>query len=76
LIGQDKNEIIEQAQRIGTYKTSVLPYNDCCALFVPKHPATNASLDVVKTAEANLDINTLTAQAISQVEVQEFNQRI
>ena len=72
LIGQDKNDIIEQAHRIGTYKTSVLPYNDCCALFVPKHPATNASLDVVKTAEANLDINALTAEAINQVEVQEF----
>ncbi|MBM3241552.1 tRNA 4-thiouridine(8) synthase ThiI [Candidatus Poribacteria bacterium] len=72
LIGQDKSEIIEQAQRIGTYETSVLPYNDCCALFVPKHPVTNASLDIVKSAEKNLDINTLVAKAISQVEVQEF----
>jgi thiamine biosynthesis protein ThiI len=72
LIGQDKIEIIEQAQRIGTYETSVLPYNDCCALFVPKHPVTNASLDIVKSAEESLDINTLVAEAISQVEVQEF----
>jgi thiamine biosynthesis protein ThiI len=72
LIGQDKSEIIEQAQRIGTYETSVLPYNDCCALFVPKHPATKASLDVVKLAEENLDVNTLVTKAINQVEVQEF----
>lgn len=72
LIGQDKGEIIEQARRIGTYEISVLPYDDCCALFVPKHPATNASLDVVKSAEENLDINTLIEEAISQVEVQEF----
>ena len=72
LIGQDKNEIIEQAHRIGTYETSVLPYDDCCALFVPRHPATNASLDVVKLAEENLDIDTLIAQAINGVEVQIF----
>ena len=72
LIGQDKIEIIEQAQRIGTYETSVLPYNDCCALFVPKHPVTNASIDIVKSAEENLDINTLVAKAISQVKVHEF----
>jgi len=72
LIGQDKNEIIEQAHRIGSYKTSVLPYNDCCALFVPKHPATSASLDIVKTAEENLEINALTVEAMNQVEVQEF----
>ncbi|MFQ6042369.1 MAG: tRNA uracil 4-sulfurtransferase ThiI [Candidatus Poribacteria bacterium] len=72
LIGQDKNEIIEQARQIGTYKTSVLPYNDCCALFVPKHPVTNASLDVVKTAEENLDINAFSAEAINQAEVQKF----
>jgi len=72
LIGQDKNEIIEQAYRIGTYETSVLPYNDCCSLFVPRHPATKASLDVVKSAEENLDINNLTAEAINQVELEEF----
>jgi thiamine biosynthesis protein ThiI len=72
LIGQDKSEIIEQAQRIGTYETSVLPYNDCCALFVPKHPVTNASLDIVKSAEESLDINNLVAEAVSRVEVQEF----
>jgi thiamine biosynthesis protein ThiI len=72
LIGQDKSEIIEQARRIGTYETSVLPYDDCCALFVPKHPATNASLDVVKAAEENLDIHNLVDEAVSQVEIQKF----
>ena len=45
LIGDDKAEIMELAERIGTFEISTLPHDDCCSLFVPKHPATNASLE-------------------------------
>ncbi|MCZ6679260.1 MAG: tRNA 4-thiouridine(8) synthase ThiI [Candidatus Poribacteria bacterium] len=68
LIGDDKVEIIARAEQIGTYETSILPHDDCCSLFVPKHPATNASLAAVREAEADLEIDTLIAQAVEAVE--------
>tara|TARA_R110002096_G_scaffold423452_2_gene630611 strand:+ start:15912 stop:17105 length:1194 start_codon:yes stop_codon:yes gene_type:complete len=59
LITYDKLEIIAKAQEIGTYETSILPYDDCCSLFTPKHPATKARLwDLVK-AEEGLDVDAL-----------------
>ncbi len=51
LIGLDKLEIIEMAQQIGTYETSILPYEDCCTIFVPKHPETKPKLDKIKESE-------------------------
>jgi len=72
LIGWDKQEIIDLAEQIGTFQTSALPYNDCCSLFVPKHPATRASLEHVKEAEENLDLDGLVKQAVEGVEVQKF----
>lgn len=51
LIGMDKQEIVEIAQRIGTFETSILPYEDCCTIFVPKHPDTRPKLDAVKKSE-------------------------
>ncbi len=72
LIGWDKQEIVNLAEQIGTFQTSVLPYSDCCSLFVPKHPATRASLERVKEAEENLDLEGLVKQAVEGVEVQKF----
>jgi len=54
-IGLDKNEIVKVAEKIGTYETSILPYEDCCTIFVAKHPVTKPRLDVIKRSERNLD---------------------
>ena len=55
LIGFDKQEIVEVANRIGTYETSILPYEDCCTIFVAKHPVTKPNLNVIRRHEHNLD---------------------
>lgn len=55
LVTSDKNEIIRTAIDIGTYETSILPYEDCCTLFVPKSPTTNPNLHVVERVEASLE---------------------
>jgi thiamine biosynthesis protein ThiI len=68
LIGMDKSEIIERAKAIGTYDTSILPYEDCCGLFTPKHPVTHPRLRAVSEAEASLDIETLTGSAYKSAE--------
>ncbi len=59
LVGMDKQEIIDQARRIGTYEISSIPDQDCCQLFVPKHPATRARLADVEQDEGRLDIEAL-----------------
>jgi len=59
LITYDKDDIIVQAKRIGTFETSILPYDDCCSLFVPKHPATKARLRDLTAAEKGLDMDAL-----------------
>jgi thiamine biosynthesis protein ThiI len=56
LIGDDKIEIVEIARRIGTYEISIQPDQDCCSLFVPKHPATKADLAEIETSETRLDV--------------------
>lgn len=55
LIGMDKQEIVEIAQRIGTFETSILPYEDCCTIFVPKHPETKPKLDAVQKSEISME---------------------
>ena len=55
LIGFDKMEIVEVANRIGSYETSILPYEDCCTIFVAKHPVTKPNLNVIRRHEHNLD---------------------
>ena len=70
LIGEDKAEIIEKAQRIGTFDVSTRPHQDCCSLFVPKHPATRASLGELANAEADLDIEALVEEALKNLEKQ------
>jgi tRNA uracil 4-sulfurtransferase len=59
LVGMDKQEIIDQARRIGTYEISSIPDQDCCQLFVPKHPATKARLADVQEDESRLDVEEL-----------------
>jgi tRNA uracil 4-sulfurtransferase len=59
LLGFDKQEIVREAQRIGTYETSILPYDDCCSLFLPKHPATRASDAALTRAERGLDLEAM-----------------
>ena len=53
-IGLDKQEIVEISEKIGTYETSILPFEDCCTIFVAKHPVTKPNLAVIKRHEENL----------------------
>lgn len=72
LSGHNKDEIIAQARRIGTYDISIEPYEDCCSVFVPKHPETKASLDAVHRIEAQLDLPPIIAQTLGQIEKKAF----
>jgi thiamine biosynthesis protein ThiI len=72
LIGEDKEEIINQAKRIGTYDISILPHQDCCSLFIPRHPATHASPDQLDQAESSLNLEELILDAMSRMEVEEI----
>ena len=73
LIGMDKQEIIDQAMAIGTFETSVLPDQDCCQLFVPKHPAVKATLRRAREAEAALDVEELVSLGVDNVDVERFH---
>lgn len=64
LIGMDKEEIVRLSRKIGTFDTSILPYEDCCTVFTPRHPKTKPHLDEVREAETALDIETLCARAM------------
>ena len=68
LVGMDKEEIVTIARKIGTMETSILPYEDCCTVFTPKHPKTKPTLGQVLHAEQVLDRETLIAHALSNVE--------
>jgi thiamine biosynthesis protein ThiI len=70
LIGFDKLEIISKAQEIGTYEISILPHQDCCTLYVPKHPATKARLIDVQKNEASLDNDNLINEALKTTEIE------
>ncbi len=72
LIGTDKEEIIREARAIGTYEISIEPDQDCCTLFVPKHPETRASVEAVARAEAPLDIAGLVEAGVAQAAVETF----
>ena len=65
----DKLEIIDIAKKIGTYETSILPYEDCCTVFVPKHPVINPTLDKCELYEKNFDYESLIDEAINNIEV-------
>lgn len=66
LIGMDKDEIVRIAYKIDTFETSILPYEDCCTVFTPKHPRTKPRLDYVEQAEAQLDLERLTQNCVEQ----------
>ena len=68
LIGMDKEEIVERARQIGTFETSILPYEDCCTVFTPRHPRTRPKLSEVERAESKLDIDALVAEALDGIE--------
>ena len=68
LIGFDKEEIVTIARKIGTMETSILPYEDCCTVFTPKHPKTKPTLGQLLNAEKNLDREALIEQALATVE--------
>ena len=68
LIGMDKEEIIRLSRMIGTFDTSILPYEDCCTVFTPRHPRTRPQLDEVRAAESVLDIEGLVDRAMKRRE--------
>lgn len=74
LIASDKTEIIEIARQIGTYDTSILPFEDCCSVFTPKRPVTKPRLYDVKSEEEKLDIEALVQECIDNMEVIKINQ--
>ena len=72
LLGLDKQEIIRLAQKIGTYKTSIRPFKDCCSLFVPEHPQTKASLSKVNLEEKKFPVEKLCQEALKKAEIKKF----
>ena len=72
LIATDKTDIMEIARKIGTYETSILPYEDCCTIFVPKHPKTNPKLEPIRKQEENLNVEELIDKAIENMEIVSF----
>ena len=73
LIGLDKQEIVELAVKIGTYETSILPYEDCCTVFVPKNPATRPTIQQAERAEEELDVEGLMEEALAKTELVELH---
>ena len=71
LIGYDKREIVEIAERIGTFETSIQPYEDCCTIFVAKHPVTKPNVEVIRRSEEKLEekIGELFQKAVDTVEI-------
>jgi thiamine biosynthesis protein ThiI len=69
LIGMDKEEIVTLARKIDTLETSILPYEDCCTVFTPKHPKTKPKLNEVERVEQKLDVEGLIARAIENTEL-------
>jgi thiamine biosynthesis protein ThiI len=72
LIGMDKEEITEQAKEIGTYEISIQPDQDCCTLFVPRHPATRATMDDIGRAEMTLDLDRLVKAGAERTDLEAF----
>ena len=64
LVGMDKEEIVRAARKIGTFDTSILPYEDCCTVFTPRHPKTHPKLSEVEAVEAVLDVKALVEEAL------------
>ncbi|MEG0145487.1 MAG: tRNA 4-thiouridine(8) synthase ThiI, partial [Clostridia bacterium] len=68
LIGMDKTDIVKIARNIGTFETSILPYEDCCTVFTPLHPSTKPKLDDLVRAETQIDGDKFMAEAVAGTE--------
>ena len=68
LVGMDKEEIVRHARNIGTFETSILPYEDCCTVFTPRHPRTKPKLAEVEAAESALDVEALVEESVNGIE--------
>jgi thiamine biosynthesis protein ThiI len=72
LIGTDKQEIVDEAERLGTFALSSQNHDDCCTLFMPRNPETHAKLSRVEAIESALPLDTWVAQILNDLEVQEY----
>lgn len=72
LIGSDKEEIIREARAIGTYEISIEPDQDCCTLFVPKHPETRGDADTIRAVEERLDVARLVETGVTGAATESF----
>ena len=72
LIAMDTSDIMDIAREIGTYETSILPYEDCCTIFVPKHPKTKPRVDLIRKSEEVLDVDSLVRKAVDEMELVTF----
>ena len=72
LIGMDKDEIVASAQRLGTFPISIIPDQDCCQLFTPRHPATRVGAAEIEVAERPLPIGDMVKKAVDQALVEDF----
>ncbi|MEG2421309.1 MAG: tRNA uracil 4-sulfurtransferase ThiI [Oscillospiraceae bacterium] len=68
VVGMDKEEIVQIARKIGTFETSILPFEDCCTVFTPKHPRTRPKMDEVDEIEEKLDVEALVEEAVRAIE--------
>ena len=68
VVGMDKEEIVRISRKIGTFETSILPYEDCCTVFTPKHPKTRPQVEDLVEAERGLDVDGLVAEAVAGIE--------
>ena len=73
LVGMDKDEIVAEAQRLGTFPISIIPDQDCCQLFTPRHPATRVGPATIEQAEAQLPIAEMVDAAVAAASVEEFS---
>jgi thiamine biosynthesis protein ThiI len=64
----DKEEIVRISRKIGTFETSILPYEDCCTVFTPKHPRTKPKLADLEEAEKALDVEALVEEAVANID--------
>ena len=73
LVGSDKNEISDEATALGTYPISIIPDQDCCQLFTPRHPATKARRGEIEAVERGLPVDELVARAVEAAEREDFS---
>ena len=75
LIAMDKTEIIDIARTIDTYETSILPFEDCCTVFLPKHPVTKPKIEDINNSLSLLDVDRLIDEALANKKVYEINEQ-